>query len=156
MNTFRFSPIENKDELIDAVVYIATNTSKLCEKVIGKSLPIQSLTVFSHYPGEYEKLVQMLFEMGVLINENNGPRVVLHKPIKTNDHIITHLRIRIPDIERPQVGCNDFEVENYEIFKSQYLSNHPDNLRCIVRPEYEMIEFSDPKYDVLAYVVSSK
>lgn len=156
MNPFRFSPIESEEKLTEAVAYIATETSKLCEKIIGNTLPITSLTIFSHYQDEYERLTKILFKIGRLFNENNGPRVALHKPIETNSHIITHLRIRMPDTERPQVGCNDFEVENYETFKSQYLSSHPDSLRCIVRPEYEMIEFSDPKYDVLAYIVSNK
>lgn len=156
MNTFRFSPIENREKLIEAVSYIATETSKLCEKIIGNTLPIKSLTVFSHYPDEYEKLIKILFEVGDLVNENNGPRIALYKPIEANGHKITHLRIRIPDTKRPQVGCNDFEIENYEAFKSKYLPENPNNLRCIVRPEYEMIEFFDSNYDVLAYVISRK
>ncbi len=156
MKAFRFSPIENEERLLETVTYIATKTSELCEKIIGKSLPVKSLTVFSHYPDEYEKLTTILFELGTLINENNGPRVVLHKSIAIADNQIDHLRVRIPDIERPQVGCNDFEVENYEAFKTEYLPQYPENLRCIVRPEYEMIEFFHPNYDVLAYIVSDK
>jgi hypothetical protein len=53
-----------------------------------------------------------------------------------------------------QVGCNDFEVQDYKKFKAEYLPKHPSNLRLIERPEYEMVEFFDPDYDVLAYVVS--
>lgn len=154
MQSFQFSPIENKEKLIEAVKYTANKTSELSKKIIGEALPIKSLTIFSHFTSEYEKLVEILFEIGTLINENNGPRVALHEPIIVNDDKIIHLRIRKPDEERPQVGCNDFEVENYNYFKNKYLSQHPENLRCIVRKEYEMIEFFDPNYDVLAYVVS--
>ncbi len=92
--------------------------------------------------------------MGAPYNENNGPRVALHEPIIVDSNTITHLRIRKPDLERPQVGCNDFDVENYEAFKTEYLSKFPEYLFLIKRPEYEMIEFRHPDYDVLAYVVS--
>jgi hypothetical protein len=145
--------IENKEELVETVRYIATQTSKLAEKIIGKSLPIKSLTVFSHSQSEYELLTQILKDMGKSFNYNNGPRVELYNPIITSSNQITHLRIRKPDSERPQVGCNDFDTD-YEIFKSDYLAKHPNNLRLIKRPEYEMIEFYDQSFDVLAYVVS--
>jgi hypothetical protein len=91
--------------------------------------------------------------MGAPYNENNGPRVTLHEPIIVGSNTITHLRIRKPDLERPQVGCNDFDVENYEAFKTEYLSKFPEHLFFIKRPEYEMIEFRHPDYDVLAYVI---
>lgn len=156
MNLFRFSPIESEEKLIEAVTYVATETSQLCEHIIGHPLPITSLTIFSHYPNEFEKLTEILLSLGNLWNENNGPRVTLHTPIVVSGHTITHLRIRKPDTKRPQVGCNDFDVANYETFKSTYLNTHPENLRCIVRPEYEMIEFFDPNFDILAYIVSEK
>lgn len=154
MGKFRFSPIENKEGLVEAVEYIATNTSELCKKIIGRSLPIHSLTVFSHSENEFEFLKGLLGTMGTPYNENNGPRVTLYEPTIVGENIITHLRIRKPDSERPQVGCNDFDVENYEVFRAEYLAKHPENLILIKRPDYEMIEFRHPDFDVLAYVVS--
>jgi hypothetical protein len=53
-----------------------------------------------------------------------------------------------------QVGCNDFDIVNYEIFKKENLSKYQNNLRLIERPDYEMIKFFHPDYDVLAYIVS--
>lgn len=154
MNSFFFSPINSKPGLLDAVRYTAFKTSELCKKVIGKPLPVHSLTIFSHTDAEFEPLKELLSTMGAPYNENNGPRVILHEPIIVADNTITHLRIRKPDSERPQVGCNDFDVENYEAFKTEYLSKFPEHLFLIKRPEYEMIEFHHPDYDVLAYVVS--
>lgn len=101
------------------------------------------------------RLKETLAMLGSPYNENNGPRVQLYEPIQAGDNMITHLRIRKPDPERPQVGCNDFETE-YESFKAQYLEAHPEHLKLIKRPEYEMIEFRDPAFDVLAYVVSKR
>ena len=151
---YRFSPIQNKEQLINAVRYVGTETSKLARKVIGKTLPIKSLTIFSHSQPEFELLVKILATMGKLYNENNGPRVELHEPLEVGNNKIIFLRIRKFDSERPQVGCNDFETD-YNSFKNEYLTKHPNNLRVIKRPWYEMIEFYDPDFDVLAYVVSS-
>ena len=141
-------------EIVERVVYIANQTSRLCEISIGNTLPISSLTIFSHSEDEFASLKKSLSVLGSPYNENNGPRVTLYKPIKAGSNLITHLRIRKPDLERPQVGCNDFDVEDYEVFKRKYLVSHSKNLRLIVRNDYEMIEFFNDNFDVLAYVVS--
>ncbi len=146
--------IENKTELIETVKYIAKETARLCKSIVGKSFPIKSLTIFSHDETEYKLLFANLQTLGDPYNYNNGPRVELFKPIVAGDNKITHLRIRKPDMERPQVGCNDFETD-YELFKKEYLLKYPEHLELIIRPEYEMIEFRDNKFDVLAYVVSN-
>ncbi len=153
MRVYRFSPIQNEEQLIKAVNYVATKTTELCKKVIGIKFPIKSLTIFSHFQDEYENLTKILSSLGTPYNENNGPRVTLFNPLRVSGNVITHLRIRKPDPERPQVGCNDFET-SYEPFKKQYLDARPDHLRLIKRPTYEMIEFFDPNFDVLAYIVS--
>ncbi len=146
--------IQNQKELIEAVEHVASETTKMAQKIIGKAFPIKSLTVFSHSQLEFELLCEILAKIGKPYNYNNGPRVELYQPIEVGENRITHLRIRKPDLERPQVGCNDFETD-YETFKSGYLSKHPDSLVLIKRPEYEMIELRDKEFDVLAYVVSN-
>ncbi len=115
MKLYRFSPIKNEKELITVIKYVAKQNTKLCKKAIGKILPITSLTIFSHYQDEYQRLVGILHKLGKLYNEHNGPRITLHKPIKVTGHTITYLRIRKPDPHRTQVGCSDFDVENYQI-----------------------------------------
>jgi hypothetical protein len=154
MDPFRFSPIKTQRELIEAVKYIASQTENLSQKIIGIKLSISSLTVFSHYEDEFAELKNILLELGEPYDENNGPRIKFNKPIIINGNSIRYLRIRKPDSNRPQVGCNDFEVDSYKQFKELYLKDHPENLRLIKRPEYEMIEFFDSEFDVLAYVVS--
>ncbi len=153
MQLYRFSPIKDEQQLRKTVIYIANETSKLSKKIIGKILPIKSLTVFSHYPDEFEKLSEITKTIGNFLNENNGPRIILHKPIKVGNNTIIHLRIRKPDPYRMQVGCNDFEIIDYNTFKNENLSKHTNNLRLIKRSNYEMIEFFDPDFDILAYVV---
>jgi hypothetical protein len=154
MQLYRFSPIKDEKELREAVVYVADKTSNLAKKIIGETLPISSLTIFAHYFDEFEKLSGMVKTLGDFVNENNGPRIALHEPIKVGKNIIIHLRIRKPDPYRAQVGCNDFDIPDYVAFKDEYLPKHPSNLRLIKREDYEMIEFFDPDFDVLAYIVS--
>lgn len=146
--------IQNQKELIVVVRYIVSETSKMAQKIIGKSFPIKSLTVFSHSQSEFGLLTEILEKIGKSYNYNNGPRVELYEPIKIGENHITYLRIRKPDLERPQIGCNDFETD-YEVFRKEYLSQHSKNLILIERPDYEMIELRDEEFDVLAYVVSN-
>ncbi|MDD5769896.1 MAG: hypothetical protein PHE25_02925 [Candidatus Gracilibacteria bacterium] len=153
MKLYKFSPIKNYNELVEAIKYVSSKSSKLCEKIIGKKLSIKSLTIFSHYENEYENLKNILSEIGDLYNENNGPRVKLKEKIVIENNIIEFLRIRKPDPYRMQVGCNDFEIDNYKEFKEQYLEEN-NNLKLFIREKYEMIEFFHPDFDVLAYVVS--
>ncbi len=146
-------PIKSQEELMATIRYIVVEASKMISKVIGKKLPIKSLTVFSHSQPEFDFLSEMIGGIGRPYNFNNGPRVELFEPIVIDENHITHLRIRQPDLERPQVGCNDFDTD-YRKFKQDYLSQNRTGLRLIVRPEYEMIEISDSGFDVLSYVVS--
>src|SRR3989344_8923133 len=154
MKLYRFSPIVSEKRLIEAVKYVANQTTRLSRKIIGKELPISSLTVFSHYKKEHENLVKIVYGLGKLYKEHNGPYIVLKKPIKVGNNLIKYLRIRKPDPYRVQVGCNDFDVQNYQSFKTKHLQKNTENLRLLDRPEYEMVEFFHPDFDVLAYVVS--
>ncbi len=156
MKLYRFSPINSKEELLEAVNYAALKTTELCKKITGEEYPIATLTIFSHYPDEFERLKEAALSMGSLESENNGPYVRLNEPIQLPNNQLNLLRIRKPDPYRMQVGCCDFEVKNYQEFKDKYLDHHSNNLRVIERPEYEMIEFFDPDFDVMAYMLSNK
>lgn len=145
--------IKSEVELIKMVQYVATTTSAMAKKVLGRAFPIHSLTIFAHSPEEYDGLVKMVEKLGVPFNFNNGPRIALRAPINVEGNSITHLRIRKPDSARPQVGCNDFDAD-YSVFKKEFLVKFSQNLRLEVRPQYEMIELFHPAFDVLAYVVS--
>lgn len=152
---YKFSPIQTKEELFEAINYIATKSTELCKKITGETYPIEPLTVFSHYPNEFELLKQIAFQIGDKDSEVNGPYVKLRESVQLPNNKLNQLRIRQPDPYRMQVGCNDFVVPDYEAFKTKYLSSKLNNLRLIQRPEYHMIEFFDPDFDVLAYVLSN-
>ena len=153
---YRFSPITSKAGLLEAVMYTANKSTELSKKITNNQYPIASLTIFSHYPNEFEELKKFILELGNLHTENNGPFVKLSEPIQLSNVKLDLLRIRKPDPYRMQVGCNDFSVPDYPEFKERYLKSTSSNLRLIERPEYEMIELFDPDFDVLAYVLSKQ
>ncbi|MDO8622590.1 MAG: hypothetical protein Q7R80_05150 [bacterium] len=134
---------------------MVTKVSALAEKVIGVRPPISSLTIFAHYPDEFEYMKGAILALGTLRDANNGPRVLLSTPMQVADNLIQCVRIRHPDPYRSQVGCGDLVVRDYQEFKKQYLRERSHHLRLIERERYEMIEFFDPDYDVFAYVVSN-
>jgi len=154
MQLYRFSPIETKEKLVEAILYVHEETTKLFTHITGETAPISSLTIFSHYPEEFEKLKEIQKAMGNFVGETLGPRVILHEPIRAGVDIITHLRIREPDPYHAQVGSNDYDIPDYAGFKQKFLLEKPNNLRLLVRPEYELIEFWDPHFDVTGYVLS--
>ncbi len=151
---YRFSPIKDKETLFEAIEYVAREASALCKKLTGVEYPITNLTVFSHYLDEFVLLSSLLQENGTIIREKNGPVVRLHQPFIFKDSKIPVVRIRILDPYRAQVGCCDFDVPDFQVFKDTFLARNPNNLRSIPRTDYEMIEFFDPDIDVLAYVLS--
>lgn len=134
--------------------YTIEQVALLAAKAVGNSLSISYLTIFSHYSDEYDRLLGIIKSWGEVSEANNGVKVKLRKSITAQNQNINELRIRKPDPYRMQVGCCDFVVVDYFTFKDSNLPNNP-NLRLIKRPRYEMIEFFDPEFDVLAYIVSS-
>jgi hypothetical protein len=133
--------------------HVAEKMGELCRKVIAVELPLKSVTIFSHYEDEFKSLKEMLLEMGEKIGEENGPYVRLNQGISAAGNEIDLIRVRQPDPYRMQVGCGDFMVADYKKFKKEFLVGHSKNLRVINRPAVEMIEFFDPDFDVLGYVV---
>ncbi|MEX2008461.1 MAG: hypothetical protein WD850_03160 [Candidatus Spechtbacterales bacterium] len=150
MTSYRFSPIKTHEELFAAVQYVAKEAATLAEKVTGQRYPITYLTIFAHSQEEYDGLVAMLASLGEVSEANNGQQVKLNEAIDG----IPRIRVRKPDPQRPQVGCVDFDAGEYEDFKNKYL-NSSEHLRLIERPDYEMVEFFGPQFDILGYVVSA-
>jgi hypothetical protein len=168
MDLYRFSPIESQSALADAIAYVATECTWLFFNVTGFVAPIRSLTIFAHYPDEYDALVRMQSDLGELRSDQNGPRIKLADPIvievgvlevngvrETVTQTIEYLRIRRPDPYRMQVGCCDYEIEDYWDFK-EFFGFRAESPRTIQRRDYEMLEFFDPSSDVLGYAVSGR
>jgi len=153
MKLYRFSPIATEAELKEAISYLIEQEVRLATKTVGDFLPITYLTIFAHYDDEYDRLVKIMQSWGEVSKANNGVKAKLCSAIQEQGQDVKELRIRKPDPYRMQVGCCDFGVNDYYAFKEDHLAKNP-HLRLIKRPDYEMLEFFDPDFDVLAYVVS--
>ena len=151
---YRFSPIRTEEQLIESIRYIDSQARELSNKIIKKEYPLSSLTIFSHYPDEFEQLKEILFKMGEQQAENNGPYVRLVNPLVLRGGALKFVLVIKPDPYRMQVGCCDFNIPDYDEFKSNYLKSTTNKLRLIERVDHEMIEFFDPDFDILAYVVN--
>lgn len=64
MKLYRYSPIEDKDQLVEAIKYVHFACHKLCKQSFGAYLPnAGNMGIFCHYDEEYDKLVALRKEM---------------------------------------------------------------------------------------------
>jgi hypothetical protein len=162
MKLYRFSPIENKDQLTEAIKHTHFECFKLCKEAFGKYLPIAgNMGVFCHYDKEYQFLTKLREEMTESSDNLNQKYFRLHDPIviPAKDDVpettYTYLYIRRPDQYRAQVGDVDFVIsdDEYKLLKKALQDGSSINgARVFDRPDLDMIELSDPDIDALAYV----
>lgn len=162
MKLYRFSPMNNKEQLIEAVKYIHFACYKLCKQSFGKDLPnAGNVGVFCHYDNEYEQLTAIRSELTEPSDDPNQKYFKLHEPIiipATEDvpkTTYTHLYVRKPDPYRHHVGDIDFylESEQYTELKQSLLDGKTiEGARVFPRNDLDMIELYDPDVDALGYV----
>lgn len=162
MKLYRFSPIKNQEELLEAIKHIHFACYKLCKQSFGKYLPnAGNVGVFCHYDDEYKQLVAIRQELTEPSDDPNQKYFTLHNPIviSAQDDVpettYTHLYIRKPDIYRAQVGDIDFYLEQdaYDTLKAKLKSGKQiPGARLFPRNDLDMIELFDPDIDALGYV----
>lgn len=162
MKLYRFSPIQDKEELFEAISYIHFACYKLCKQSFGKILPnAGNMGVFCHYDDEYTMLVQIREQITKPSDDPNQKYFELLEPIviPAKDDIpetaYTHLYIRKPDIYRAQAGDVDFYIEqnDYDILKSELVNGkNITGARIFPRNDLNMIELFNPDIDALGYV----
>jgi len=166
MKLYRFSPIENKEQLLEAVKHIHFACYELCKQSFGEYLPnAGNMGVFCHYDDEYEQLVAIRKEITEPSDNPEQKYFALYEPIviPANDGVpqtaYTHLYIRKPDPYRHHVGDVDFylEPEQYDELKQSLLSGKQiKGARVFPRNDLDMVELHDPNIDVLGYVSTIK
>lgn len=166
MKLYRFSPIQSKKELLEAIAHIHFESYKLCKDSFGKYLPnAGNIGVFCHYNDEYEFLINIRKELTDPSSNRDQKYFLLHDPIiipakgDIPEITYTHLYIRKPDPYRSHVGDIDFEVEaeEYTELKESLLSGKDiAGARIFDRQDLDMIELYNPDSDVLAYVSSKE
>lgn len=162
MKLYRFSPIKNNQELLDAIKHTHYMCFTLCKETFGKYLSVAgNVGIFCHYEDEYKTLTQIRKELTEPSSNPNQKYFCLHEPIIISakddipETIYTHLYIRKPDQYRGQVGDVDFFIsdnEYIELKKSLEGSAKINGARVFDRPDLDMIELSNPGIDALAYI----
>ncbi|MCR4327946.1 MAG: hypothetical protein NUV53_00305 [Patescibacteria group bacterium] len=162
MKLYRFSPIKNEKELIEAIKHTHFACFELCNKAFGKYLPVAgNMGIFCHYDDEYKFLTKLRQELTEQSDNFNQKYFRLHNPIIISAHedvsetTYTYLYIRRPDQYRAQVGDVDFIIddEKYtELKKSLQSGSQINGAKIFDRPDLDMVELSDPDTDALAYI----
>lgn len=161
MKLYRFSPIQNKEELMRAIEHVHFSAHSLCKKTFGTYLPnTGNLAIFCHYPEEYEYLTEVRKEITDKSDAFNGKYFKLNTPITfpekegVPETTYTNLYIRQPDPYRHHVGDIDFYLneKDYIILKGTL----PSGARVFTTNALDMIELYNPDNDVLAYIGSYK
>jgi len=140
----------NKEKLIEKIKEIQKGITLVKnECVFEQGLVLDYITIFAHSDDEFNKLVKVSEEIGEKIEEHNGPVFKLKEYLKFDNGVLKIFRIRKPDIERPQIGCGDFKVFDYEMFKSKYLNKK--NFVLFQGKGFEFLGIHDLTKDYLVY-----
>ena len=166
MKLYRFSPIKNENELLDAIKHIHFESHKLCKNSFGKYLPnAGNVGVFCHYDDEYKYLIGIREKLTEASDNFNQKYFRLHNPIviPARDDVpettYGFLYIRQSDPYRHHVCDMDFYLEENEYAD---LKKHIEGgeaapgARVSPSPRLDMIELFDSDSDVLAYVSTKK
>lgn len=166
MKLYRFSPIQNKEELIEAITFTHLACNYLCKQSFGEYLPnAGNIGIFCHYDDEYDQLTALRKEMTEESDNVNQKYFRLHEPIviPAQDGIpettYTHLYIRKPDPYRHHVGDVDFYLEprEYKELKQDMLNGKIiKGARIFPRQDLDMIELYNPDIDACGYVSTEK
>ena len=162
MKLYRFSPIKSKEELMEAIKHIHTESYKLCKSSLGEYLPnAGNIGIFCHYEEEYEFLVKIRKNIAEQTDNPDQKYFRLHEPItipedgNVPETTYTHIYIRRPDPYRHHVGDLDFYMQpkEYSKLKQKILNKKKiKGARIFERKDLDMIELYDPDTDALAYI----
>lgn len=166
MHTLQSNPILHEDQLRHTLAEIHKACHALCFQALHTYLSVAgNIGIFSHSEEEYVALTKIQEKLTDSSKSVYGKYYKLHSPItmEVNDEIpsavYTHLYIRKPDPNKPQIGDLDFYLESkaYAELKQYVLGGTVLGARILPnRPELDLIELYDPKLDALGYVGDKK
>ena len=79
---YRFSPIQNKEELLEAIKFVHLACNYLCKQSFGEYLPnAGNIGIFCHYDDEYDQLIRLRKEMTEASDNVNQKYFRLNEPI---------------------------------------------------------------------------
>ncbi len=162
MKLFRFSPIQNENELQNAITHIHIVCHALCKQSFGKYLPVAgNIAIFCHYDDEFSFLSKLQESLTDHTKAIFNKYYQLHSPIvippqgNIPETTYTHLYIRKPDPYRSHVGDMDFLLDQASYIKQKHILLGGIGIRgarVFPRTDVDMIELFDADADALGYV----
>lgn len=142
-------------ETIKILEYIISKTVELNKVYLpDESVKINYSAIFCQNTTEYKCFNEKVSQIGKIVEDTpTGPLYKFTKPLKTVAGPLWLLKIRKPDITRPQRGDADFTLNDYHSFKEKHLK-YIKHFKVINRENFEMLELRDEKFDVLCYFSS--
>jgi hypothetical protein len=133
------------------VQYIVEKATNLKNKHIDdKNAPVNYACIFAQSKAEYRELLDASNKLGKVLEEMPGGVLFQISPLETVSGPLQILKIRVPDVTRPELGDADFTIPNYLALKKKYLGK-PGWSLIRKREDFEMLELIDPKFDVRVY-----
>ena len=151
--------IENEEAFNEALGYIAEKVGDISLLLTGKRLPVTVLKLFAHNDGEYEALERLVRQHGqkAEVSSGNSFYVDVDSGLMIADTPISLLGVRRPFVDRPQVGCGDYEVDDFPTYASELLKKQPQFARQVQNAHrLDMVELWHPDFDVLGYVIPKR
>ncbi len=140
----------NANDLKQFVQEIVKKANNLKDRYTSeKKAPVNYACIFCQNDEQFKNLIAIARDIGSVIEETPTGPLFHIQPLDTIAGKLRLLKIRKPDAERPELGDADFTVANYPEFKKKHLSQK--GFRLIVRKNFEMIELTDPQFNVRAY-----
>ncbi len=114
-----------------------------------KDAKVNYACIFCQSNEQFKEIIGLAKKLGKIIEETPKGPLFHIKSLETTSGKLQLLKIRKPDVKRPELGDADFTVSNYPEFKKKYLSKK--GFKIIIREKFEMIELIDPEFNALAY-----
>ncbi len=141
--------MNTKDLKIKVKNIVEKATALKNKHIDDKNTPVNYACIFSQSPNEYDGLLEATRKIGNAIKKTPTGLLFHINPLKTVSGVLKLLKIRLPDVTRPERGDADFTISNFSDFKKKYLSK--DGFKLIKREDSEMVELIDSGFDVRAY-----
>jgi hypothetical protein len=141
------------DNFEDLVKNLVTKCISLKNKYVKeKDLVADWICFFAQSEEEYQELMKLASDYGHVVKDtDSGPIYRFDKQIHTEAGVPNVVKVRKPDITKPELGDVDFNT-SYVEFKDKYLDNKRFTL--IVRDKFEMMELKEEGWDVMCYFSS--
>lgn len=134
------------------IKYIIPKTLELNKLYLtNEQIYINYCAIFCQSEEEFDALNTEAKQLGIVIEDTpTGPLYKFIKPLKTLAGSLWLLKVRKPDVTRPQRGDADFTLKDYLSFKNEHLTDS-QHFSLIKRKDFEMIELKDLQFNVISY-----